>query len=250
MELKKNERIDDLEYKGLKIIQDNTGFCFGIDSVLLSDYAKNIKKGAKVVDIGTGTGILGILLCGKTEDTFITGIEIQSEVADMARRSIKLNGLEDRFCVKNINIKDVFDEIAPNTIDAIVTNPPYMRENTGAKNIEKKKLISRCEVECNLEDIVRISYKLLKSKGEFYMVHRAERIVDILYNLRKYKLEPKNIRFIHSKAFKEPNLVLIKCVKDAGNGLKIGAPLVVYKENGEYTEEILKIYNKGNKNDR
>lgn len=244
MELKENERIDDLEFKGLKIIQDSTGFCFGIDSVLLSDYAKNIKSGSEIVDIGTGTGIIGILLTGKTENTHITGIEIQAEVAQMAERSIKLNNLEDRFCIKNINIKDVFNDIKLNTIDAIVTNPPYMRENTGAKNLEKKKLISRCEVECTLEDVIQISYKLLKSKGEFYMVHRAERIVDILYNLRKYKLEPKNIRFVHSKAEKEPNLVLIKCVKDAGNGLKIDKPLVVYNENGEYTEEILKIYNK------
>lgn len=244
MELKENERIDDLEFKGLKIIQDSTGFCFGIDSVLLSDYAKNIRAGAEIVDIGTGTGIIGILLTGKTENTHITGIEIQKEVAQMAERSIKLNNLEDRFCIKNINIKEVFNDIKPNTIDAIVTNPPYMRENTGAKNLEKKKLISRCEVECTLEDVIQISYKLLKSKGEFYMVHRAERIVDILYNLRKYKLEPKNIRFVHSKIEKEPNLVLIKCVKDAGNGLKIDKPLVVYNENGEYTEEILEIYNK------
>ncbi|MCX4302920.1 MAG: tRNA1(Val) (adenine(37)-N6)-methyltransferase [Clostridia bacterium] len=247
MELKENERIDDLEFKGYKIIQNTTGFCFGIDSVLLSDYAKDIKSGAEIIDIGTGTGIIGILLTGKTNNTHITGIEIQSEVADMARRSIKLNGIEDRFCIKNMNIKDIFKEMQQNKIDAIVTNPPYMRENTGAKNIEKKKLISRCEVECTLEDIIKISYKLLKSNGEFYMVHRAERIVDILFYLRQYKLEPKKIRFVHSKVFKEPNLVLIKCVKDGGNGLKIDKPLIVYDENGKYTDEILEIYNKKGK---
>ncbi len=247
MELKENERIDDLEFKGYKIIQNTTGFCFGIDSVLLSDYAKDIKSGAEIIDIGTGTGIIGILLTGKTNNTHITGIEIQSEVADMARRSIKLNGIEDRFCIKNMNIKDIFKEMQQNKIDAIVTNPPYMRENTGAKNIEKKKLISRCEVECTLEDIIKISYKLLKSNGEFYMVHRAERIVDILFYLRQYKLEPKKIRFVHSKVFKEPNLVLIKCVKDGGNGLKIDKPLIVYDENGKYTDEILEIYNKKRK---
>ena len=247
MELKENERIDDLEFKGYKIIQNTTGFCFGIDSVLLSDYAKDIKSGAEIIDIGTGTGIIGILLTGKTNNTHITGIEIQSEVADMARRSIKLNGIEDRFCIKNMNIKDIFKEMQKNKIDAIVTNPPYMRENTGAKNIEKKKLISRCEVECTLEDIIKISYKLLKSNGEFYMVHRAERIVDILFYLRQYKLEPKKIRFVHSKVFKEPNLVLIKCVKDGGNGLKIDKPLIVYDENGKYTDEILEIYNKKRK---
>ena len=247
MELKENERIDDLEFKGYKIIQNTTGFCFGIDSVLLSDYAKDIKSGAEIIDIGTGTGIIGILLTGKTNNTHITGIEIQSEVADMARRSIKLNGIEDRFCIKNMNIKDIFKEMQQNKIDAIVTNPPYMRENTGAKNIEKKKLISRCEVECTLEDIIKISYKLLKSNGEFYMVHRAERIVDILFYLRQYKLEPKKIRFVHSKVFKEPNLVLIKCVKDGGNGLKIDKSLIVYDENGKYTDEILEIYNKKGK---
>ena len=146
-----------------------------------------------------------------------------------------------------MNIKDIFKEMQQNKIDAIVTNPPYMRENTGAKNIEKKKLISRCEVECTLEDIIKISYKLLKSNGEFYMVHRAERIVDILFYLRQYKLEPKKIRFVHSKVFKEPNLVLIKCVKDGGNGLKIDKPLIVYDENGKYTDEILEIYNKKGK---
>lgn len=244
MELKENERIDDLEFKGLKIIQNSTGFCFGIDSILLSDYAKTIKKGSNIIDIGTGTGIIGILLSKKTENTNIIGIEIQSEVADMARRSIELNNISDRFKVENINIKQVFDIISPNTIDAIVTNPPYMKQNSGAPNIEMKKLISRCEVECTLEDIVKISYKLLKSKGEFYMVHRAERIVDIFYQLRKNKLEPKNIRFIHPKKEKAPNLVLIKAVKDGGKNLKIEAPLIVYNENGEYTNEILKIYNK------
>lgn len=244
MLLKENERIDDLEFKGLKIIQNKDGFCFGIDSVLISDYAKKIKKGATVVDIGTGTGIIGILLCEKSKANHIIGIEIQEEVAEMAKRSIELNNLQEKFEIKNINIKDVFKQIEPNTIDAIVTNPPYMKLNTGARNIEKKKLISRHEIECNLEDIISISYKLLKSKGEFYMVHRAERLVDIMYLLRKYKLEPKSIRFVHSKQGKEPNLILIKSVKDAGNGLKIEKPLIIYDESGNYTDEIYEIYNK------
>ncbi len=244
IELKENERIDDLEYKGLKIIQNKEGFCFGIDSVLLSDFAKNIKKDSVVVDIGTGTGIISILLSKKAEIKKIYGIEIQEEVADMAKRSVKLNDLQDKIQIINKNIKNIFEEIEPNKIEAIVTNPPYMKLNTGAKNEEIKKLISRHEVECNLEDIIKISYKLLKSKGEFYMVHRAERIVDILYNLRKYKLEPKEIRFIHSKVGKEPNLVLIKAVKDAGEHLIIDSPLVVYNNDGTYTDEIFKIYNK------
>lgn len=248
MELLENERIDDLELNNLKIIQNKKGFCFGIDSILLSDYAKNLKASSKVIDIGTGTGILGILLCSKSKLKSITGIEIQKDVAEMAKRSVKLNNLEEKFDILNINIKNVFEFIEPNTIDCIVTNPPYMKLNSGAKNIEPKKLISRHEIECNLEDIVKISYKLLKSKAEFYMVHRAERIVDIMYNLRKYKLEPKQIRFVHSKLNREPNLVLIKCVKDGGNALKIDKPLIIYNDDGTYTDEIYKIYNKeGNK---
>ena len=184
------------------------------------------------------------MLCAKSKLKSITGIEIQKEVADMAKRSIELNNLQEKFDVLNINIKDVFEYIEPNTIDAIVTNPPYMKLDSGAQNAEKKKLISRHEVECNLEDIVKISYRLLKSKAEFYMVHRAERIVDIMYLLRKYKLEPKQIRFVQSKQSTAPNLVLIKCVKDGGNALRIDKPLVVYNEDGTYTDEIYEIYNK------
>ncbi len=244
MELKENERIDDLEYKGLKIIQNTKGFCFGIDSILLSDFAKGIKKDSVVVDLGTGTGIISLLLCKKTNLKKIYGVEIQKEVAEMANRSIILNNLQDKFEIIHKNMKELFQNIEPNTIDAVVTNPPYMKLNTGAKSEEKKKLISRHEVECTLEDVITISYKLLKSKGEFYMVHRAERIVDILYYLRKNKLEPKIIRFVHSKKEKEPNLVLIKAIKNAGNHLKIEKPLVVYNDDGTYTDEILQIYNK------
>ncbi len=247
MKLLENERIDDLELNNLKIIQNTTGFCFGIDSILLSDFSKDLKANGKVIDIGTGTGIIGILLCDKSKLSHITGIEIQKEVAEMAKRSIKLNNLEDKFDILNINIKDVFDFIDPNTIDCIVTNPPYMKLNTGARNTENKKLISRHEVECNLEDIIKISYKLLKSKAEFYMIHRSERLVDIMYLLRAYKLEPKKIRFVQSKQNSSPNLVLIKCVKDGGKALKIEKPLVIYNEDRTYTDEIYKIYNKEKK---
>ena len=244
MELKENERIDDLEYKGLKIIQNKNGFCFGIDSVLLSDFAKNIKKNAKVIDIGTGTGIISILLSKKTELSKIYGVEIQEEVANMAQRSVQLNNLQDKIEIINSNIKNIFDILNQNDFDAIVTNPPYMKVNTGAINEEKKKLISRHEVECTLEDIIKISYKLLKSNGEFYMVHRAERIVDILFYLRQYKLEPKILRFIQPNLNKEPNLILIKAVKNAGYQLNIKKPLIVYDQKGNYTDEILEIYNK------
>ena len=247
MKLKPNERIDDLEYKGLKLIQNKKGFCFGVDSVLLSDFAKTIKKNTTVVDIGTGTGIISILLCKKTKLKKIYGIEIQEEVAEMASRSAKLNCLEDKFEVINENIKDIFKKLEPNSIDAIVTNPPYKKENTGVKNLEKKQLISRHEVECNLEDIISISRKLLRDLGEFYMVHRAERLVDIMVLLRKYKMEPKIVRFVHSKSSEKPTLVLVKAVKDAKEYLKIQDPLIIYRDDGEYTDEILEIYDKKRK---
>lgn len=244
LELKENERIDDLEYKNLKIIQNENGFCFGIDSVLLSDYAKGIKKGAKVVDIGTGTGIISLLLCEKTDLEKIYGIEIQEDVAEMAKRSIILNNLQDKMEIINTDINNIFDHLEKHKFDAIITNPPYKKLDTGLTNIEEKKLISRHEVKCTLEDVTKNASMLLKDLGEFYMVHRAERLVDIMCLLRKYKLEPKNIRFVHSKLDEKPNLILIRAVRNAKEFLKIDKPLVVYREDGEYTDEILEIYNK------
>lgn len=244
MILNENERIDDLEYKGLKIIQNKNGFCFGIDSILLSDFAKGIKNDSVVIDIGTGTGIIGLLLCKKTNLKTIYGIEIQKEVTEMAERSIKLNNLENKFKILNININDVNKYFVNNQIDAIVTNPPYKKNNTGLQNISENKLISRHEVECTLEDIIKKSYIILKDLGTFYMVHRAERLVDIMYLLRKNKIEPKELRFVHSKQYEKPNLVLIKAIKNAKEFLKIDKPLIIYNENGSYTDEILEIYNK------
>lgn len=244
MKLNDNERIDDLEYKNLKIIQQKDGFCFGIDSVLLSDYAKDIKKGTVGLDLGTGTGILGILLCGKTNLSKIYGIEVQQEVAEMAKKSIKLNNLESRFQIINKNIKDLENEFEKNSFDFVITNPPYKKIDTGKTNENSKKLISRHEMTATLEDFIKISYIMLKNKGILYMVHRSERLVDIIYQLRKNKIEPKEIRFVHPYEKKEPNLILIKAVKNGGQFLKIDRPLYVYNEEGKYTEEILKIYNK------
>ena len=244
MELKENERIDDLEYEGLKIIQNSKWFCFGIDSVLLSDFAKNIKKDAKVLDIGTGTGIISILLSKKSNSKKIYAIEIQKEVADMAKRSVKLNNLEEKIEIINDNIKNINQYLENNTLDAIVTNPPYKKISTGKVSIEKNKLISRHEIECDLDDIIKISYKLLKQKGEFYMVHRTDRLSEIIYKMKQNKLEPKQIRFVYSSVNKEPKLVLIKAVKDGNELTKVESPLIVYNEDGKYTEEILKIYNK------
>lgn len=244
MELKENERIDDLELKGLKIIQNINGFCFGMDSVLLSDFAKEIRNGSNVLDLGTGTGILGILLCGKTNLKKITGIEIQKEVAEMANRSIKLNNLQDRFEIINDNIKKLENYFEEGSMDAIVTNPPYKRANSGLINENKAKLISRHEIEAGLEDFIKVSAKILKNSGEFYMVHRPERLVDIMELLRKYKLEPKKLKMVSPNINKEPNLILIKAVKNGKPFLKVEKNLYVYEENGNYTEDILKIYGK------
>lgn len=244
IKLKENERIDDLEFKGFKLIQNEDGFCFGIDSVLLSDYAKNIKKGSKVIDLGTGTGIIPTLLCGKTNPTKLIGVEVQKEVYDMAKRSIQLNHLEDKFEVINENIVKLKKLYEQGTFDVVVTNPPYKKDNTGIQNENKKKLISRHEVEANLEDFVEVSKYLLKDRGEFYMVHRPDRLVDILSIMRKYRIEPKKIRFVCPNVNKAPNLVLIKGIKNGGEFLKIDNNLYVYDLDGNYTKEILKIYNK------
>ena len=244
VELKENERIDDLEFKGLKIIQNEKGFCFGMDSVLLSDFAKNMKNNSTVLDLGTGTGIIPILLCGKTNLKKVVGIEIQQDVANMAKRSSQLNNLQDRFEVVNTNIiylKNIYEK---QSFDVIVTNPPYKKENTGITNENEAKLISRHEITANLEDFISISKDLLKDKGEFYMVHRPERLVDILSLMRKYKIEPKILKFVSPNKNKEPNLILIKGIKNANSFLKIEKNLYVYNEDGKYTNEILKIYNK------
>ena len=242
--LKENERIDDLEFKDLKIIQKNNGFCFGIDSVLLSDFAKEIKNNSNVLDLGTGTGILSILLSGKTNLKKIYGIEIQKDIADMAKRSVKLNNLEDKVEIINTDIKNLKNIFDINSFDAIVTNPPYKNENSGKINENEYKYISRHETTANLSDFIKISVQLLKDKGSFYMVHRPERLVDIIYELRSNKLEPKNIKFVYSNKEKEPKLVLIKAVKNANKFLKVEKPLFVYNQDGNYTDEILKIYNK------
>ena len=243
MILDENERIDDLGIKNLKIIQNTEGFCFGIDSVLLSDFAKNIKKDSLVLDLGTGTGIIPILLCGKTNLKKVIGVEIQEEVYNMAKKSIKLNNLENKFEIINENILNLEKIYKENTFDVITTNPPYKKIDTGILNENKKKIVSRHEITASLEDFLKVSKRLLKDKGKFYMVHRPERLVDIIYNMRKYKIEPKIIRFVFSNKNKEPKLVLIKGIKNARPFLKIEKNLYIYDENGKYSKEIEKIYN-------
>ena len=269
MQLKEHERIDELQYKNLKIIQNEDGFCFGIDSVLLSDFAKDIRNNSVGVDLGTGTGIISILLSAKTQLAKIIGVEIQKDVANMATRSVELNNLQNKIEILNINIKDIKqnkynkeknilqvnnekinkmklieNKFQREKFDFIVTNPPYKKIDTGKVNKNEYKYISKHEITARLEDFLEISKYLLKDKGAFYMVHRPDRLVDIIELMRKYKIEPKKIRLVYSSIEKEPSLVLIKGIKNANSFLKIDRPLIIYNENGEYTEEIYKIYGK------
>lgn len=243
MKLNDNERIDDLELNNLKIIQNKKLFCFGIDSVLLSDFAKDIRKGSSILDLGAGNGILELLLSAKIENSEITGIEVQKEVYELAKRNIEFNKLGKRVKLQNMNVKEIDGKIK---YDAVVTNPPYKEENTGILNASNSKVISRHEVLGKLEDFIKCASISLKDKGTMYMVNRPERLVDMFEYSRKYKLEPKELKIVYSKANSNPTLVLVKFIKNANRYLKVGKPLYVYKENGEYTDEILEIYNKAN----
>lgn len=244
IKLNENERIDDLEYKNLKIVQDKDGFCFGIDSVLLSDFAKEIRSKSIVLDLGTGNGVLGILLCGKTNLSKIYGVEIQEDIANIAQKSINLNQLNNRFEIINDNIKNLNSYFKNDSIDSIISNPPYKKDNSGLKNESQKKLIARHEITANLEDFISVSSKLLKSNGSLYMVHRPERLADLFYLLKKYKLEPKKLRFVQSFTNSKPKFFLIKATKNANSFLNVEQPLIIYNSDGNYTDEILKIYNK------
>lgn len=237
-----HERVDDLQINNLKIIQDPEGFCFGIDAVLLSNFVK-LKRNAKVVDLGTGTAIIPILLAGKSKTSHITALEIQREVADMAERSVKLNRLEDRIKILNINLKDAGKFLEINEHDVVVSNPPYMHSK-GLISTDDKKAISRHEIKCTLEDVIKTASGLLRHNGRFFMVHRPLRLVDIMFYCRQYKLEPKYLQFVHSAYNKKPNLLLLECVKAAEPELKISDPLYVYNKNGKYTEQILDIYDR------
>lgn len=239
--LKVNERIDDLHRNGYTIIQDPKKFCFGIDAVLLSDFAK-AKKDEIVFDIGTGTGIIPILMSAKTGAKKYFAIDIQQESVDMARRSIKLNKLTDKIEVFHLDIKKVFEKFEKNSINVVTSNPPYMNMGGGLINEYDAKAIARHEIFCNLDDIVKATSLLLKPNGRFYMVHRPNRLCDIICTLRNYKLEPKTIRFVQPYENKEPNMVLIESIKNGKAFMKILPNLIVYNKDKQYTDEINRIY--------
>ena len=235
------ERIDDLQRKGYKIIQNTEKFCFGMDAVLLSSFA-SVKAGEKVLDMGTGTGIIPILLEAKTEGEHFTGLEIQSESAEMAGRSVKLNSLEEKIDIVEGDIKEASKIFGKNIFNVVTVNPPYMNDLHGIKNPDMPKAIARHEVLCTLEDVVREASYVLKQNGRMYMVHRPHRLVEIIQAMKQYKLEPKRIRFVHPYEDKEANMVLIEALKGGKSMVKIEKPLVVYKDVNVYTDELLEMY--------
>ncbi len=237
-----DERLDDLQRNGYKLIQNSQIFCFGIDAVLLCAFAR-INEGDKVLDLGTGNGVIPILLKGRTKGGHFTGLEIQDINVDMARRSVEYNEIESAVDIVHGDIKEASEIFRGASFDVVTTNPPYMNENHGLKNPDSHKAIARHEILCTLEDVVRESAAVLKENGRLYMIHRPQRLIEIVETMRRYRLEPKRIRFIHPFENKDSNMVLIEAIKGARPLLKVEQPLIVYKEQGVYTEEVYKLYN-------
>ena len=239
--LKPGERLDDLERSNCYIIQNPEKFCFGMDAVLLSGFTK-VKKGETVRDMGTGTGILPILLQAKTEGKHFTGLEIQEESADMARRSVLYNNQQEYIDIVTGDIREASGLFGRAAYDVVVSNPPYMNQEKGIVNPHEPKAIARHEILCTLEDVIRESSIVLKPSGRMYMVHRPFRLSDIMETLLKYKMEPKRIRFVHPYSDRAPTMVLIEAVKGAGRWLNVEKPLVIYDDEGGYSEEIRTVY--------
>lgn len=239
--LKNSERLDELHRNGYYIIQDPGRFCFGMDAVLLSGFA-HVKKNETVLDLGTGTGIIPILLEAKTEGSHFTGLEIQPESADMAARSVQYNHLEEKVSIVEGDIKDASKIFGASSFDVITTNPPYMIGQHGLQNEADAKAIARHEVCCTLDDILRESARILKPGGRFYMVHRPFRLAEIFSKMVKYRIEPKRMQLVYPYVDKEPNMVLIEGLRSGKSRLTVEKPLIVYQSEGVYTPEIYDIY--------
>lgn len=232
-------RIDIVPGTKYKIKQNKNSFSYGTDAIFVSKFAK--PKG-EVVDLGTGTGIIPLRIANNPQVDKIYGVEIQEEVAKLAKENVEMNKLEDKIHILNMDLKNLRDIFLKSSIDTIITNPPYMKSGGALVNTKENFAISRHEVKCNFEDIISISNYLLKPLGKFYLVHRPDRLVDIIYNMRKYNIEPKYIRLVQAKINKKPNLLLIEGVRDGKADLKFHDPLIVYNEDGSYTKEIYEIY--------
>ncbi|MCR5144522.1 MAG: tRNA1(Val) (adenine(37)-N6)-methyltransferase [Lachnospiraceae bacterium] len=235
------ERLDDLQRNGYMIIQNPAKFCFGIDAVLLSDFAK-VNPGEKMIDLGTGNGIIPILVESRSKGERYVGLEIQPESADIARRSVEYNNLEDKISIETGDIKDAAKIFGASSFDVVTSNPPYMIQNHGLTNEADAKTIARHEILCDLEDVVRQTSCLLRQKGHCYYVHRPNRLVDLMSLMRKYKIEPKRMRFVYPYVDKEPNMVLIEGIKGGKPNVIVEKPLIVYDDIGVYNPEIYDIY--------
>ena len=234
------ERIDELQRNGYRIIQNPERFCFGMDAVLLSGFAR-AKKQERCLDLGCGNGIIPILMEAKTEGKHFTGLEIQPESADMAKRSVALNGLQDRIDIVEGDIKDASKIFGASSFHVVTTNPPYMTAQHGLTNVYEAKTIARHEVLCNLEDIIRESARLLMPGGRFYMVHRPFRLAEIISLMVQYRMEPKRMRLVYPYVDREPNMVLIEGLRGGKSRMTVEKPLIVYKEPGKYTDEIYDV---------
>lgn len=241
VKLKENERIDDLQRNGYKIIQNPQKFCFGMDAVLLSGFVR-VKEGAQVLDLGTGTGIIPILLEAKTDAKHLTALEIQEESADMARRSVQLNGLEDKIDIVTGDIKEADKLFAAASFDTITCNPPYMIGAHGLTNPDVPKAIARHEILCTLDDVVRNAARLLKPGGSFFMVHRPFRLAEIITVMTTYKLEPKRMQLVYPYVDKEPNMVLIEGCRGGKPCMTVEKPLIIFKAPNVYMDEICDLY--------
>lgn len=239
--LKANERLDDLQRNGYKLIQNSTVFCFGMDAVLLAAFSV-IKDGENMIDLGCGNGVIPILLKGRTKGAHFTGLEIQDINVDMARRSVEYNRISDYVDIIQGDIKEACTIFKKASFDVVVSNPPYMNERHGLTNPESHKAIARHELLCTLEDVVRSASGLLRVGGRFYMVHRPQRLDEIFGVIKRYGMEPKRIRLVHPFIDKEANMVLIESIKGARPMLKVEKPLIVYKETGVYTREVQELY--------
>ena len=235
------ERIDELQRNGYRIIQNPERFCFGMDAVLLSGFAR-VKKQERCLDLGCGNGIIPILMEAKTEGKHFTGLEIQPESADMAKRSVALNGLQDRIDIVEGDIKDASKIFGASSFHVVTTNPPYMTAQHGLTNLYEAKTIARHEVLCNLDDIIRESARLLMPGGRFYMVHRPFRLAEIISLMVQYRMEPKRMRLVYPYVDREPNMVLIEGLRGGKSRMTVEKPLIVYKEPGKYTDEIYDVY--------
>jgi len=236
-----DETVDDLEIKGYKIIQKKKGFRFGVDAVLLSEFA-DINPGDTVMDFCTGTGIIPMLIKAKYDVGKITGIELQDEIADMAARSVRLNKLDNYIEINKGDIKEASSEYRKASFDAVTANPPYMKNNGGLKNPDPGKAMARHEIYCNLEDVVREAKSLLKVGGRFTMVHRPNRLTEIITVMENQGIKPSRIRFVHPFVDKEANIILIEGIRGGRNDVVIEKPVIIYKSPGVYTDEIYEIY--------